>query len=208
MAEPQTRADRIDHLFPWLLHWSIADERIGSFRSDAYAVETPDGLMVIDAVPLVPHLQESLGTVAGLFLTHGNHQRSAWRLRRELGAPVYAPAGATGLDEDPDVWFDARTVLPGGLVGVEAGGFDAACYLSFTHADGTGVVFCGDLICQDPGEPYRFPVQPGYFDQAAGAEDARRLLELRTTALCPAHAAPIRDGCRQALQGAIDGATP
>ena len=46
MAEPKTRADAIDRLLPWLLHWSIADERIGGFRSDAYAVETPDGLVV------------------------------------------------------------------------------------------------------------------------------------------------------------------
>lgn len=32
---------------------------------------------------------------------------------------------------------------------MEAAGFDTACYLTFTHADGPGVLFCGDLICQD-----------------------------------------------------------
>ena len=138
-----------------------------------------------------------------IFLTHGNHQRSAWRFRREIGVSIFAPAGAAGLDEDPDVWFDARTALPGGLEAVEAAGFDAACYLTFTHADGTGVLFCGDLICQDPDGPYRFPVEPGYFDPAAGKEDARRLVDLSTTVLCAAHAVPSRDGCRAALQGAI-----
>ncbi len=204
MAEPKARADRIDHLFSWLLHWSIADERIGGFRSDAFAVETPDGLMVIDAVPLEESLQAKLENVDGIFLTHGNHQRSAWRFRREIGASIYAPVGAAGLDEDPDVWFDARTALPGGLKAVEAAGFDAACYLTFTHADGTSVLFCGDLICQDPDGLYRFPVEPGYFDLEAGKEDARRLLDLPTTVLCAAHAVPSRDRCRATLQGAID----
>ena len=30
MAEPTARATRFDDLFPWLLHWSIEDERIGA----------------------------------------------------------------------------------------------------------------------------------------------------------------------------------
>ena len=96
------------------------------------------------------------------------------------------------------------TCLPGGLEALQATGFDAACYLTFTHADGTGVLFCGDLICHDPGGPYRFPEQPGYFDPATGREDARRLLDLAPTVLCAAHAVPSLDGGREALQGAIN----
>lgn len=204
MAEPTVRASEIEFLFPWLLHWSLADDRIGGFRSDAYAVETPDGLMLIDALPLEEHLQKRLENVGGLFLTHGNHQRSAWRLRGELGAPVYAPRGAAGLDEEPDYWFDEQTVLPGGLQAVQAQGFDAACYLGFRHSEGTSVVFCGDLICQDPDGPYRFPVQPGYFDLTGGRDDAQRLLDPGIDALCAAHALPTTDGGRAALQGALD----
>ena len=97
MAEPKARAVRIEELFAWLLHWNIADERIGGYRSDAFAVQTPDGLMVIDAVPLDEPLMGRLKNVGGIFLTHGNHQRAAWRFRKELGAPVYAPAGAVKL---------------------------------------------------------------------------------------------------------------
>ena len=205
MAEPQARASEIESLFPWLLHWSIADERIGGFGSHAFAVETPDGLMLIDALPLEQHLQDGLRNVAGLFLTHGNHQRSAWRLRKELDVPVYVPAGVTGLDEDADVWVDEQTALPGGLRAWSAAGFTAAVYLTFTHADGTGVLLCGDLICQNPGGPYRFPVEPSYFDRAGGEADARRLLELPLDTLCPAHATPTIDGCREALEAALSG---
>ncbi len=82
-------------------------------------------------------------------------------------------------------------------------GFQAACYLTFTHAEGTGVLFCGDLICHDPEGPYRFPIEPGYFDPIAGKEDARRLLDLPLTVMCAAHAVPSLDACRAALQGAI-----
>ena len=95
--------------------------------------------------------------------------------------------------------MDDKTGLPGGLLAVPAAGFQAACYLTFTHADGTGVLFCGDLICHDPGGPYRFPVQEGYFDPAGGREDARRLATLPLTVLCAAHAVPKLEGCRETL---------
>lgn len=203
MVEPRVRATEIESMFPWLLHWMILDERLGGFRSDAYALQTPAGLMIIDALPLEASLQARLEPVGGLFLTHGNHQRSAWRLRRELGAPVYAPAGAQGLDEEPDHWFDEGITLPGGLQAWRAEGFDAACYLSYRHGDGTGVVFCGDLVCQDPDGPYRFPDQPGYFEPTGGAADAHRLLDLHPDTLCPAHARPTSDGARTALEAAL-----
>lgn len=208
MAEPRTRAERVDALLPGLLHWSIVDERIDGFRSDAYAVRTDGGVLLIDALPLAPHLQEDLGPIAGVFLTHGNHQRSAWRLRRETGAPVYAPAGARGLDEEPDVRFDEGTTLPGGLRAIEAGAFDAACALIAGSVESGGadrssdgvVAFCGDLVCQDPGGPLRFPVQPGYFDTQRGAEDARRLLDAAPTVLCAAHAEPLLEGVGEVLR--------
>jgi glyoxylase-like metal-dependent hydrolase (beta-lactamase superfamily II) len=202
MAEPKARAGRIGPIFPWLLHWTIADERIGGHRSDSYAVRTPAGLMVIDPVPLEDRLQAELTEVGGIFLTHGNHQRAAWRMRRELGARVFAPAGVSGLDEEPDVLIDESTRLPGGLEALRATGFDAACYLTFTHEDGTGVLFCGDLICRDPEGPYRFPVEPGYFDLEGGKADARRLSKLRVTVLCAAHAVPSLRDCRAILEEA------
>lgn len=204
MTEPKARADRIESLFPWLLHWTIADERIGGFRSDAYAVQTQEGMMVIDPVPLDDHLMARLKDAGGIFLTHASHQRSAWRFRRELGAPVHAPSGATALDEKPDVLFDESTDLPGGLRAIAATGFDSACYLTFTHSDGTGVLFCGDLICHEPGGPYRFPDQPGYFDPGAGRNDSERLLQLPLRVLCAAHAAPSLDGCGDILRGALE----
>lgn len=205
MAEPHAQAHVLEPVFPWLMHWSISDERIGGFRSDSFALQTPAGLVLIDPVPLAASVQAGLENVVGIFLTHGNHQRSAWRLRDELDAPVYVPRSATDLDRAPDEWFDEETVLPGGLAGVKATGFDAACYLTFVHEAGTGVLFAGDLICQDADGSLRFPRQPGYFDLDGGKDDARRLLDLPLQVLCAAHAAPALEGCHDVLRRAIGG---
>ncbi len=110
MAEPKTKATRIERPFPWLLYWTISDERIGNSSSNAYAIETGDGLVVIDPVPLTAEAMAELHEVCAIFLTHGNHQRSAWRFRQELGAPVYAPQGVRPLDEEPDHHYDEGDV--------------------------------------------------------------------------------------------------
>ncbi|MFC1619918.1 hypothetical protein ACFL45_08235 [Candidatus Neomarinimicrobiota bacterium] len=168
-------------------------------------MKTPDGMVVIDALPLTKEAMAELQDVCAIVMTHGNHQRSVWRFRRELGVPVYAPSDVHDLDEKPDILIDEGSPLPGGLRAIRATGFSDACYLAYTHEDGTGVLLCGDLICHYPGEAYRFPVEPSYFDPVAGQADARRLLELPLTVMCAAHAEPTLDGCRSALEGAIKG---
>lgn len=204
MTEPKTQAKEIERLFPWLLHWTISDERIGNFRSDAFAVQTADGLILIDPLPLTGTAQAELKNVCAIFMTGGNHQRSSWRYRRELGAKVYAPVGVSGLYEKPDHYFGEGDQLRGGLMAIGAAGFKVAdCYLLYTHSDGKTALFCGDLICQNVGGPYRFPVEPGFFDRKGGEQDARRLLETGATVLCAAHAEPSLEGCREALEGAI-----
>ena len=204
MAEPKTQAKAIEHLFPWLLHWTIDDERIGDFRSDAFAVQTADGTILIDPLPLAGSAQAELENVCAIFLTHGNHQRSSWRYRRELGAAVYVPSGVSGLDEEPDNYYREGDQLPGGLQAIEATCFKAAaCYLLYTHTDGQTALFCGDLICQDVGGPYRFPIEPSYFTRGPGEADAQRLVETGATILCTAHAVPSIDGANEALEEAI-----
>ncbi len=203
MTEPKTQAKAIDRLFPWLLHWTISDERIGNFRSDAFAVQTADGLILIDPLPLTGTAQAELENVSAIFMTSSNHQRSSWRYRRELGAQVYAPEGVSGLDEEPDHHYSEGDPLPGRLKAVQSTGFKDTCYVVYTHTDGTGVLFCGDLLCHDEGGPYRFPVEPGFFDRAGGEQDARLLLALGVKTLCAAHGIPSLDGCREALEGAI-----
>ena len=195
--EPKTRATKIESLSPWLRHWTIADERLAGYRSDAYALETPEGLIVIDALPLEDHLMQELAGVVGIFLTHANHQRSAWSFRRAFDAPVWAPIDVPPLDEEPDHRFDETTKLPGGLQAHPAHAFEAARYLTYRH-----VLFCGDLICHEPGEAHRFPEQEGYFERAGARRDVEHLLQLPLTTLCAAHAEPVLEGCHEILRQA------
>lgn len=203
LTEPKTKSDQIDYIYPWLLHWTIRDERIGNFRGDAFAVKTNDGLVLIDPLPLTEEVWAEIKEVCAILLTHGNHQRSAWRFRQKLGVPVFAPAGSS-LDEEPDHWFSEEDQLPGDFQAIKAIAFQNTFYLVFEHPDGTGVLFCGDLICHDEGGPYRFPVQPGYFNSEDARLDVKRLMKLSLQVMCPGHAIPNIDGCNDVLQGAID----
>ena len=199
MAEPQASAERLERVCAGLLHWTIADERIGGHRSDSYALSTSEGLVLIDPVGLRADLERELHAARALFLTHGNHQRAAWRLRRELGLRVYAPRGVTGLDEEPDALLDGETPLPAGMHAWPARGFADACYLSYEPAEGPSLLFCGDLLVRD-GDGYRFPVQPGYFELEGGRVDARRLASRPHGWLCAAHAGPVEVDCQALLE--------
>ncbi len=47
-------------------------------------------------------------------------------------------------------------------------------------------------------------MEPKYFQRKGGEADARRLLELGATAMFAAHGLPSLDGCRAALESAIN----
>jgi hypothetical protein len=96
---------------PGVWHWCIHDDRI-DYVSDAYAVAVDEGIVLIDPLPLAEQPLR-VGAVAAICLTCGSHQRSAWRYRRDLGAPVYAPAVAREIDEEPDKRYGDSDLLPG-----------------------------------------------------------------------------------------------
>jgi hypothetical protein len=78
MSEPTTFADRVETVVPGILHWTVQDDRI-DFRSEAYALSAPGGLVLVDPLPLSESALASLGKVAAICLTAGGHQRSSWR---------------------------------------------------------------------------------------------------------------------------------
>ena len=118
MTEAPAVAERAEEVVPGIWHWSIEDERLGGFVGDSYAVAGESGVVLIDPHRLVPEALEPLGPVEAIVLSNGSHQRSTWRLRRELGAPVHAPALSKELDEEPDARYGDGDELPGGLLAV------------------------------------------------------------------------------------------
>ena len=90
MAEPKTRAEAIHPLLPGLWHWGIRDDRLGGYRSDSYAVRTPDGLVVSDALPLSGNAMADLTDVCAIVMTHANHQRATWSFPRGTYRPPFS----------------------------------------------------------------------------------------------------------------------
>lgn len=193
MSEPTAVAERAEELLPGLRTWSVHDERI-DFRSDAYAVESAEGAVLIDPLPLA----EDLGRVGAIVLTAGTHQRSAWRLRRELGVPVWAPALSKLIDEEPDERYSEGDELPGEL----------AAY--FTPGAGTTqhtllrdrVAFTSDLFVVRQGRLSLISERWAH-DILQARQSARRLLELDVEAVCTAHGGAVMSDGKGAIRDAL-----
>ena len=202
MSEPRSVATSVSEVVPGVWHWHVSDERIGGSVSAAHAVRTDSGVVVIDPLPLVQEALEGLGAVEAICLTASGHQRSAWRLRRELGARVWAPVLAAAVDEEPDERYGEGERLPGGLLAFFTPGGGTRQQSLLLERDG-GVLFTPDLFVHPPGgELALVPAQ--YMDDP---EQARRtsqaLLELDFTVLCTSHGIPVTEDPKTAIRAAI-----
>lgn len=116
----------------------------------------------------------------------------------KLGTKVYAPRGAEHLAENPDATYRPGSRLPGGLRAIHAPGPTDAHYALRTGR-GKGIVFCGDLLMNLPGEGLRFIASEYQDDPARTRRSVRQLLEQRFRVLCFSHGAPASSGIRKAL---------
>ena len=185
---------------PGVWRWSLHDDRI-DFESAAHAVAGNGGAVLVDPLPLEPGRLKALGPVTAICLTAACHQRSAWRLRRELGVGVHAPRGARTLEEEPDGWYGEGDELPGGLRAVRTPGPEDAHYC-FLREREPKVVFCSDLVTHVEGE-LRF-ISPEYHDDPEETgRSVERLLELDFSVLCFDHGAPITESPHAALRALL-----
>jgi hypothetical protein len=209
VSEPRASTDSVEEVVPGVWTWSVHDERI-DFVSTAHAVAGPDGVVLIDPLPLAAAALAELGAVSAICLSAGTHQRSAWRLRRELGAPVHAPALSRLIDEEPDVRYADGDALPGGLRAVFTPGAGTTQH-TFVLERGGGIAFVPDLLTHLPQRGLR-PVRDEYMhDPAEARRSIDKLLGLPFSLLCLAHGAPFRDdpkGALRALRAAESGTPP
>lgn len=198
MSEPHAVAHRLEPLLPGLRHCHLEDDRI-DFRSDAYVLDSPRGAILIDPLPLAPEALQAIGAIAAIVLTAPSHQRSAWRLRRDTGAPVHAPRDAAGLLEPPDLGYADDERLPGGLRAVHAPGPVESHHVLYL-ALGPGVLFLGDLLLRQPDGKVRHLGAGHLSDPAQARRSVRRLLEFRFDLAAFAHGAPLHPGGRSAIE--------
>jgi hypothetical protein len=201
MSEPTTIATGFDEVVPGVRHFQIQDERIHHI-SDAYALAERGKVVLVDPLPVEAAVLRRLGAVEAIVVGTPNHQRSAWRYRRQTGAKVWAPAGSQGLEETPDEAFEEGALLPGGLRALHAPGPKGPHFV-FHLERAAGVLFCSDLMLNEPGAGVIFLRAKYLAEPERAPVTARRLLDLDFETLCFGHGAPIPRGGREAVEGLL-----
>jgi glyoxylase-like metal-dependent hydrolase (beta-lactamase superfamily II) len=200
MSEPRAHARQLVEVVAGLYRWHVRDDRLGDVESDAFAIVQEGHVTLIDPLPIDEAKLQALGTVESIVLTAGNHQRSAWRFRKSLGAKVYAPEGAQGLEEKPDHSYSGGDLLPAGLMAFHAPGPTDAMYALWLDRP-ISVVFLSDLLMHDgSGTPAFVPAE--YQDEPARTRTSiqRIVNDLPAEALCFAHGPPIAKNATAVLR--------
>jgi len=187
VSQPSEKSTTITRTVAGFVHWKVHDDRL-DFRSDAYGVPTPAGLLLIDPLPLAETALANLPEVAGILLTAGCHQRAAWQLRDRLEAPVMAPEGAE-LDELPDAWLEDGS-RPANDVTSRVVTGPSNPHLVILWESDPRVLFVGDLLMRD-GDDSPFAPVPATHHEDYGATRlaVAGLLACAPDWLCPAHGA-------------------
>jgi glyoxylase-like metal-dependent hydrolase (beta-lactamase superfamily II) len=202
VSEPQAVAESVEEVVPGVWHWHDADERIGGYVSAAHAVRADDGVVLVDPLPLAIQALAGLGDVTAICLTTSSHQRSAWRLRRELGVRVWAPAASREVEEEPDERYSDGDELPGGLRAIFTPGAGTTQHSFLLDRKG-GVLLTPDIFLRPAGG--RLMLIPAEYahDPEQARRTAEQLLELDFAVLCTGHGTPVRDDPKGAVRDAL-----
>jgi hypothetical protein len=192
MSEPKAVARELQEVVPGVCRWWVEDERIGGAESDAHAVDGPDGVVLVDPLPLADAALERLGRVSTICLTAACHQRAAWRYAAAFDVPVHAPHGTRQMEEEPTARYGAGDQLPGGLIALHAPGPEDV-HFAFLRPGEPAVLFCPDLLSNMPGRGLRFVPFEYHDDPDLTRRSVASFLDLPFDVLCMDHGAPIAD---------------
>jgi glyoxylase-like metal-dependent hydrolase (beta-lactamase superfamily II) len=201
VTEPKAVAARVEDVVPGVWAWSVHDDRI-NFVSASYAVSTEGGTVLIDPLPLADEPMKELGDVSAICLTTSSHQRSSWRLRRELGVEVWVPALARLVEEEPDERYSEGDTLPGDLRPVFTPGAGTTQHTFLLDRDG-GIAFVPDLLVLPPGGELTLIPEQYAHDVEQARRSVQKLLDLPFAVLCLGHGAPVRDDAKSRIENAI-----
>jgi hypothetical protein len=201
VSEPKAVAESANEVVPGVWWWSIHDERI-DFVSTAHAVTSAEGTVLIDPLPVVDEALAELGDIRAICLTAGTHQRSAWRYRRQLGVPVYAPSLSRLIEEEPDERYEDGDELPGGLRAVFTPGAGTTQHTFLLERE-NGVAFVPDLFANEPGHGLAIVGEEEMPDPAEARRSIRKLLDLPFETLCLDHGPPVTNDPKSAISALL-----
>lgn len=203
VTEPRTVAAELEEVVRGVWHWHLHDDRI-DFVSAAHAVVADEGTVLVDPLPLAPEALARLGEVTAILVTAGTHQRSAWRLRRELGAKVWAPALSQTLEEEPDARYGEGARLPGGLLAVFTPGAGTTQHTLLL--EDRAVAFCPDLLMMSPGGELSLVPAEYMHDPEEARRSIEKLLDLDFDVLCTGHGGAVASDAKNALRAVLEDA--
>ena len=201
MPPPRGTARFAGEVCSGVYRYTMHDDRI-EFESDSYVIREHDRAILIDPLPMKQKDLKRHGAVEAIVLTASCHERAAWRYRRTLKVPVYAPQGGVDFEEGPDRWYEAGDHLPGGLRAIHAPGPTEAHYAFYSAREG-GVVFCADLLTNAEGEGLAF-VPDQYQDEPERTRDSvQQLLDLNFEVFCSNHGVPVTRAAKETVRKAL-----
>ena len=202
MTEPLAVAVAVEDVVPGVLYWEVHDEGI-DFVSSSHAVQISDGTVLIDPLPLAPDALERLVPATAVVLTASVHQRSAWRLRRDLGVEVWAPALSHQVEEEPDSRYGDGDRLPGGLLAIFTPGAGTTQHSLLLEGD-RRVLFTPDLFAHEPGRPLQLVPAQYMHDPEEARLSAEKLLGYDFDVLCTSHGRPVTSAPHAAISRALE----
>ena len=204
MSEPNATATSIEEVAPGIYHWTVEDDRIHN-RSDSYAVETPEGTVLVDPLPLEENLFETMKSVVAICLTGRFHQRAAWRYQKKFDVPVFAPSKGKGYEGKPDHLYVADELLPAGLKVVHAPGPTDAHYNFYLERNATTVMFIADLLIRrNSDDLFRFVPDQFMDTPDLARKSVHNLLNYNIDILCPNHGAYQKGSVHEVIREALE----
>ena len=115
--------------------------------------------------------------------------------------PVWAPALAREVDEEPDERYAEGDLLPGGLEAIFTPGAGTTQH-SFLHGK-SGALLTPDLFIRQADAPLAMLPAEYMHDPAEARRSAEKLLELEFSILCLGHGAPVTEDPHGAIRAAL-----
>jgi uncharacterized cupin superfamily protein len=193
---------------PGVAMWSVwQPERNLFFNS--YFIETPDGNLAIDPLPLCEADAQEIdarGGVRWIVLTNRDHERDSASLRERYGASVAAAAPdafelsapADHILHHDDLFATARVIL---LDGLKTGGEFALWFRD------RQTIVVGDALWGDPVGSVRLMPDEKLADPVRAALSVRKLRALNPCHLLVGDGAPIFDRAFDAISACLDART-
>jgi Metallo-beta-lactamase superfamily len=204
MTEPVEIAQSYEEVAPGVWHWRVHNRAIGGSISSSQLVAANGEVVLVDPVRLAMEDLAELPRPTAVGLTAKCHQRSAWRYRDELGAPVWAPQGAAPMDEEPDRRYGAGDRLPGGLLALHTPGPEDVHFCFLLEREEGGVLLCSDLLRRGEDGDLDFVPLQYHDDPDATRRSVEDLLDLQFAVLCLDHGPPVADDPKAEIRALLE----